>query len=618
MAQLFEPSPAPAQQPPVNQPRTVVVNVLVVSKGADGSETGFCTPVSVTAGGAEGSKVRVGFFETEAGGTGDSWRSAGWTAAITAALLSDFDPARCTSRLNTKARSTAPAPALMTIGVLAAVRGDTPNPNAAMTGTINPDGTIGPVGGIRFKIEGAAEKGMKLVLIPAGIRSERDANGEPVDLIDHGRKLGVDVRPVLDIYTAYEILTGATLPRAPDARLPHVSLEAQRQVQKKIDAWYKLYSTALDAYTKMPGQAKLSQECVDLYKQGLDIIQHAQKMAAEGEVSAAFWDHVHAAIYAYLALEAGRYRTAYADGGYSGAVKRVRNNDWLEKEIEQMAGRMREETPKTSDQLLMYFHACDAFLEALALQYSAKELLAKLPADETDAANAQAMLAASYQIISWLDLKAAGDYLDLGAGYGGTLLPARAAWRDIGDFLRRASEANNSVFDALIIKEGAKAAALGVDQYRHNLMQKDMTYGLLHTASESIFPRLKDYFGDGDAYGYAYLSTSLYVHTRAASLLAKYYSLGAELDDEANITAIGRERTLGDWLEFAEDQTRRDIAWLSAHGVDATPSVQVYEIARICARRDLPNKLEALTHFWAADLHAQVLRRVANVGADAK
>ncbi len=141
------------------------------------------------------------------------------------------------------------------------------------------------------------------------------------------------MRPVLDIYTAYEILTGATLPRAPDARLPHVSLEAQRQVQKKIDAWYKLYSTALDAYTKMPGQAKLSQECVDLYKQGLDIIQHAQKMAAEGEVSAAFWDHVHAAIYAYLALEAGRYRTAYADGGYSGAVKRVRNNDWLEKEI---------------------------------------------------------------------------------------------------------------------------------------------------------------------------------------------------------------------------------------------------------------------------------------------
>ncbi len=506
----------------------------------------------------------------------------------------------------------------MTIGVLAAVRGDTPKPDAAMTGTINPDGTIGPVGGIRYKIEGAAEKGMKLVLIPAGIRSEKDANGEPIDLIDHGRKLGVDVRPVLDIYTAYETLTGARLPRAPAATLPPVSLEVQKQVQKKIDAWYKLYSTALDAYSKMPGQAKLSQECVALYKQGLEIIQHAQKMAAEGELSAAFWDHVHAAIYGYLALEVGRYRAAYADGGYAAAVKRVRNNDWLEKEVQATARRMREETPHTTDQLLMYFHACDAFLEALSLQYSAQELLANLPKTETEAANRPAMLAATYQIIAWLDLKAAGDYLDLGAGYGGTPLPQQAAWRDISDYLRRASEANNSVFDALIIKEGASAAALGIEQFRSNLMQKDMTYALLHTASEQIFPRLKDYFGDGDAYGYAYLAASMYVHTRAATLLAKYYSLGAELDDAANIVAIGRERTLGDWLEFAEDQSRRDIALLSASGIDVTPCVQVHEIARICARRDLPNKLEALTHFWAADLHAQVLRRIANVSTDAK
>ncbi len=142
-------------------------------------------------------------------------------------------------------------------------------------------------------------------------------------------------------------------------------------------------------------------------------------------------------------------------------------------------------------------------------------------------------------------------------------------------------------------------------------MQKDMTYGLLHTASESIFPRLKDYFGDGDAYGYAYLSTSLYVHTRAASLLAKYYSLGAELDDEANITAIGRERTLGDWLEFAEDQTRRDIACVELRTASMPRRrVQVYEIARICARRDLPEQ--------AGGAHPFLGRRPARASAPAR
>ncbi len=506
----------------------------------------------------------------------------------------------------------------MTIGVLAAVRGDTPKPDAAMTGTINPDGTIGPVGGIRFKIEGAAQKGMKLVLIPAGIPSETAANGDKVDLVEHGRMLGVEVRPVLDIYTAYHLMTNDTLPRAPSADLPRISADVQKQVEKKIDGWRKLHATSSDAYAKIPRQEQLTPECALLYKKAIDVGELAKQLQTDGKLAAAFWRQVQSAIYGYLALEAGRYLHAYGEGGYDAAVKRVRKNNWLEKEVQQMAGRMREETPKTSDQLLMYFHACDAFLEALSLQYSAKELLAKLPEKESDTANAQALLAATYQIISWLDLKVAGDYLDLGAGYGGTPLPQHAPWREISDYLRRASEANDSVFDALIVKSGAKAAALGVEQFRDNLMAKDMAYALLRTASESIFPRLHDYFGEGDAYTYAYLSTSLYVHTRAASLLAKYYSLGAELDDEANIVAIAREGVLADWLQFAADQTRRDIATLNSQGIDATPCVQLYEIAQMCAGGDLAEKLEALTHFWAADLHAQVLRRVANVGADAK
>ena len=49
-----------------------------------------------------------------------------------------------------------------------------------MTGTINPDGTVGPVGGIPQKVEGAADEGIKTVLIPAGQRNtESDEAGEP-------------------------------------------------------------------------------------------------------------------------------------------------------------------------------------------------------------------------------------------------------------------------------------------------------------------------------------------------------------------------------------------------------------------------------------------------------
>ncbi len=50
------------------------------------------------------------------------------------------------------------------------------NPKVMMTGMINPDGTIGPVGGILEKASAAASVGAKLFLIPPrarGFRSSR-------------------------------------------------------------------------------------------------------------------------------------------------------------------------------------------------------------------------------------------------------------------------------------------------------------------------------------------------------------------------------------------------------------------------------------------------------------
>jgi hypothetical protein len=107
----------------------------------------------------------------------------------------------------------------------------------------------------------------------------------------------------------------------------------------------------------------------------------------------------------------------------------------------------------------------------------------------------------------------------------------------------------------------------------------------------------------------------MYTHTRAAGLLAKYYSHGAELDDNAQVTKLSRERTLAEWLTYAEDQSRRDIASLQAAGVDATPSAQMFSIARLKARRDLPQQLEGLVEFWSADMHARVLRLLSGLAA---
>jgi len=75
-----------------------------------------------------------------------------------------------------------------------------------MTGTIDKDGSIGPVGGIPDKIRAAAREGYRTVLIPEGQRYDPRWN---IDRL--AWDLNVDVKEVGTIDEAYHLMTGGTL-----------------------------------------------------------------------------------------------------------------------------------------------------------------------------------------------------------------------------------------------------------------------------------------------------------------------------------------------------------------------------------------------------------------------
>ncbi len=102
--------------------------------------------------------------------------------------------------------------------------------DVVMTGMIMPDGSIGPVGGLKAKLEAAASRGAKVFLVPYGQTKDVDyvvvterrgsliiqrAQQVVVDLVDYGRKLGVNVVPVANVYDALNIFTGGVF-KAPD------------------------------------------------------------------------------------------------------------------------------------------------------------------------------------------------------------------------------------------------------------------------------------------------------------------------------------------------------------------------------------------------------------------
>jgi len=115
------------------------------------------------------------------------------------------------------------AGAALTVATIAAINKWELKPGVVMTGMINPDESIGPVGGIPFKLEAAAAKNATLFLIPEGqstvtVRKTvartkgafiiSEDKEETVDVVKLGKKLNVEVKEVGTIQDAVLAFTG--------------------------------------------------------------------------------------------------------------------------------------------------------------------------------------------------------------------------------------------------------------------------------------------------------------------------------------------------------------------------------------------------------------------------
>lgn len=96
------------------------------------------------------------------------------------------------------------AAAILTVSVLTDLYIDE---NTSITGTINSGGIIGPVGGLKAKIDTAPSNGITKVLIPQGGRFVKEDN-ETIDLVEYGEELGIEVVEVIDLTDALAEFTG--------------------------------------------------------------------------------------------------------------------------------------------------------------------------------------------------------------------------------------------------------------------------------------------------------------------------------------------------------------------------------------------------------------------------
>lgn len=118
--------------------------------------------------------------------------------------------------------------------------------DVTLTGMINPDGTIGPVGGVYAKMKAAAEEGYRVFIVPYGQtidyveRTVVEQRGfikivrtirERVDLISEGGKLGVKVVEALTIYDVFKYLTGYEI------KVEKYTVSMPWEIREKLKSW---------------------------------------------------------------------------------------------------------------------------------------------------------------------------------------------------------------------------------------------------------------------------------------------------------------------------------------------------------------------------------------------
>ncbi len=117
--------------------------------------------------------------------------------------------------------------------------------NTAITGTINSGGVIGPVGGLKEKLDAANERKIKKVLIPKGESIAKKGN-ITVNLTEYGKGLGIEVAEVSDLNEAVFYFTGKSY----EARVyePEVDEEYSRIMEYLADSLCNKSSQFNDAF----------------------------------------------------------------------------------------------------------------------------------------------------------------------------------------------------------------------------------------------------------------------------------------------------------------------------------------------------------------------------------
>lgn len=576
-------------------PTVVKVDCLWVADGVV-TESGI-SPARVTLEPDSERRIRVAVVEDASLGTGRAWRASVWMAAFQASMATGQDLADWLISVDVETGGQGidgpSAGGLLTAAIMAGMTGSLVDPGFTMTGTVNPDGTIGPVHGIPDKFRAAIQAGKTTLGYPVGQAEDRDlSSGQQVALKTLSQP-GVQVVEVSDIWQAYTLLTGKTLIRPvpvdeDEMALPPSVVEAMNRLATNTIAECE----GLRSEYRKLGYANAD---VDrLWETAADEWEDARALIDAGEPAAAFWRASTAHVRALAGYQVGRLLTdddparvldVMARGAETAAAFA-----WDQK--------AEASTVLSATRLFTRMDAQEAALAAVRAyrkgRRAHKTALAQWEADPNDRQAMQLAIGATFDY-------ATATQNGLVAGFNRSFFGADDGIAADPDDLDRLEQVLGSAAGAYLAYFEAMAAGTGG-------ALADRDYPKTRDAPRLARDAAAQYGLSKQDTRVARLSAALAVYVNAAMLITKHYSVDVKLTDLGAVTNVGRRVAFETMLDTSEKIAREHAARAKTRtGRIPVPARIAFAIGR--AYRERPgaaDRLAALEQFWRASLFCRL------------
>ncbi len=575
-------------------------------------DTGGVSEQRISARPSEDGELAIDFSEDEVTGFGDMTRAASWNAVTVATLLSGA-PLSTQYRFAFDGRIDGPsAGALTTVGVLSLYFGDEIDATATMTGTINPTGTVGTVGGIPEKIQGVIDAGkITTVLIPAGQRNVPNSAGELVDVVQLGAGSDVEVIEVGTIYEAYEGLTGEELPSPDQTADPKVSETGYAKIQSATDATLARFDRSSAQYAALDQSIRSTGDT--LYAEVVATAERARDLQVQGLQAGAFVEANEAAV--TMQALANTFTTIQnillqgfgaLDTQLAGSATA---NAAFEAFIDQLGTYEPETLTDVEALITSYGNAFDSYS---LLTYATSELQRIF---DTAAAGGytsieqlltDVFIPLIYYEFAQGNLDFAKGTFEIGRDNDGGPIAKDADLAAIASFFRRGADANWAAFESGVIQPAAEARGESNDVFRTRLGSVDLGVALSYTAQQAL-PSLQSYIGEGEPNAeYAAMGYGVVNYARNAAHLEKYYNNGV-LDDSLTLVGVNSETILTSALDLGRSQVAKAVSVLKANGTDPVITVGSFEQSGVDREGTVDDKFGAISGYTSAFVMTRIM-----------